>query len=82
MGHTPAGHTRNKSAGRWSKRVGVLAAPSRNVITKKIARTLELSTLPLFPSRKFTEFPTGLRLLFYSTTPPFARSSPRSSLLS
>ena len=41
-----------------------------------------LSTLPLFPSRKFTEFPTGLRLLFYSTTAAFARATPRGSWLS
>jgi ubiquinone/menaquinone biosynthesis C-methylase UbiE len=41
-----------------------------------------LSAPPLFPSRTFTEFPTGLRLLFYSTAPPFARSPRPSNSLS
>jgi hypothetical protein len=31
-----------------------------------------VSTPPLFPSCSFTEFPTGLRLRFYSIAFPFA----------
>jgi hypothetical protein len=44
--------------------------------------TTYVSAPPLFPSRTFTEFPTGLRLLFYSTAPPFARSPRPSNSLS
>jgi hypothetical protein len=41
-----------------------------------------LSTLPLFPTRTFTLFPTGLRDSFYSMAAPFARRRVASSSLS
>jgi len=41
-----------------------------------------VSTLPLFPTRTFTLFPTGLRDAFYSMAAPFARRRVASSSLS